>query len=423
MKLCVIGLGKLGSVVAALYGAAGHEVIGVDTNEHLVALLAEGTAPFQEPGLQDLLHRTEGRLRATTDLATAIGESEAAILILPTPSLPDGSFSSAVLEAVLESIGRAIRHPEFLVVVASTVSPGTSQGSLRMALEKGLGRPLDGRAGLVYSPEFIALGSVVHDMRFPEMVLIGSSNPASAEKAEALFLSVIESNPFVAHMSLPSAEIAKLAVNTFVTTKISYANMIAELSDHVPGASAHDILNAVGHDSRIGTKYLKPAVGYGGPCFPRDNRALSASASKYGLAMPIAESTDAVNDRQPTRIVDQVKQLVAPPASVAVLGLAYKPDTPVCEESQGVKIANLLHNDGYRVSVHDPKALSVAANDLHSEIQLCPSTDEAVAGADCVVIVTPWAEYDSASLKSLTESSLTIDPWQLLKSPIEGIPA
>jgi UDPglucose 6-dehydrogenase len=214
-------------------------------------------------------------------------------------------------------------------------------------------------------------------------------------------------------MSLASAEITKLAVNTFVTTKISYANMIGELCEATPEASAIDVLRAVGADSRIGSKYLKPAVGYGGPCFPRDNRALKASAESVGVSVPLAVATDEVNQGQPQRMVDKVISQVAPGGKVAVLGLAYKAETPVCDESQGVKVANLLGDLGFEVSTHDPQAIQVARTLLSEKVKLTERVEDAVKGSRCVIVMTPWREY--ADVRKIVDGdTYVIDPWGIL---------
>jgi UDPglucose 6-dehydrogenase len=349
----------------------------------------------------------------TRDASLALSEAEATIIIVPTPSRADGSFSNDYVISALTEVGKSIGTRDHLVVISSTVSPGSCDGVLRDALESSSGRRLGRSLGLVYSPEFIALGSIVRDMQYPELVLIGASDDEAASRAQQLFSSVVQSAPRYFPMSLASAEITKLAVNTFVTTKISYANMIGELCEATPEASAIDVLRAVGADSRIGSKYLKPAVGYGGPCFPRDNRALKASAESVGVSVPLAVATDEVNQGQPQRMVDKVISQVAPGGKVAVLGLAYKAETPVCDESQGVKVANLLGDLGFEVSTHDPQAIQVARTLLSEKVKLTERVEDAVKGSRCVIVMTPWREY--ADVRKIVDGdTYVIDPWGIL---------
>lgn len=414
MKICVMGLGKLGAVVAAVYAEAGHTVVGFDTNEETISAIRSGKAPVAEPHLQALIDEAGSRLSATNRVEEAMDEAEVSIIIVPTPSTSDGSFSNAFVLSALASIGASLGKQEHLVVISSTVSPGSCDGPLRLQLESISGRQLGGNLGLVYSPEFIALGSVVRDMQFPELVLVGASDDRSAARAETVFRSVVRSEPRYFKMSLTSAEIAKLAVNTYVTTKISYANMIGELCDALVGASASDVLAAVGADSRIGGKYLKPALGYGGPCFPRDNRALQASAQSVGLDMEIAAATDTVNDRQVQRVIKRVVTRISPPCRIAVLGLSYKPQTPVCDESQGVKVANALASQGFSVAVHDPEGLEQARPQLNPSVEPQETLDAALRDANCIIVATPWEQYKQLRSVVRSNSPLIIDPWGIV---------
>lgn len=415
MNISVIGLGKLGSVIASVYAAAGHRVMGVDLNHDVLEKINAGHSPYSEPGLQELIDRASGNLNATAQISTAVQMSEAAIVIVPTPSEQDGTFSNQFVLNAITEIGRELRfRKRYLVIVASTVSPGSCDGEIRSALEEASGKQVGKEIGLVYSPEFIALGSIIHDMQHPDMVLLGSSDEESARCAKSLIGTIVKTEPKYFQMSLTSAEVAKLAVNTFVTTKISFANMIGELCSLVGDASAHDVLSAIGADSRIGHKYLKPALGYGGPCFPRDNRALQAMAHKHGTDAPLAVATDAVNHRQVDLLVRQIQTKAPDSAGIAVLGMSYKPFTPVCEESQGILLANQLCNFGYKVSVHDPEALPIARQSLDSRITCRENLIDCLSSVDIAVITTPWPVY--AHVGSLISAAVRlIDPWQIAR--------
>src|SRR5262245_10730941 len=275
MRVSVISLGKLGSPLAAVLASKGHEVVGVDLNQEFVRLLNAGRAPVQEPQLQELVDASKGRLRATMSLEEATLQSEISFVIVPTPSDSRGAFSNKhVIEAVM-GIGKALRKKDayHLVNITSTVMPGSTGGEIREALEISSGRTVGKNVGLCYNPEFIALGSVVRDMLLPDAILIGESDLRAGDLLESIYRTTCDNSPPVQRMNFVNAEITKLSVNTFVTTKISYANMLADICDRLPGADVDVVTNAVGLDSRIGRKYLKGALGYGGPCFPRDNIA------------------------------------------------------------------------------------------------------------------------------------------------------
>ena len=303
MKLSVVGLGKLGAPLAAALASRGHSVVGVDLVPATVKAINAGRAPVVEPGLQDLLDVTDGRLRATADIADAVANSEVTFILVPTPSGPDGGFVLDYVLPALEQVGAAAaaKGERHLVVITSTVMPGSTDGPIREALERSSGLTVGEGIGLCYSPEFIALGSVVRDLLHPDLILVGESDPESGQKLGDLMSSVVLTEPPVQRMNLVNAELAKISVNTFVTTKISYANMLAEMCEQLPDADVDAVTAAIGLDSRIGSKYLKGATPYGGPCFPRDNVALSRLARSLGVTADIAEATDAINRRQVDR--------------------------------------------------------------------------------------------------------------------------
>jgi UDPglucose 6-dehydrogenase len=338
MDIAVVGLGKLGSPLAAVLASQGHNVVGVDVNPLLVDAINHGSAPVQEPGLQERIETARSRLRATTDFVDAINATDISFVIVPTPSSPDGFFTNRwVLDAV-RHIGDALcKTSRYHVVnITSTVMPGSTGGEIRSALEYTSRRRVGESVGLTYNPEFIALGSVVRDLLSPDIVLIGESDPRAGDLLAAVYRRVVGASVPIHRMNWVNAEITKISINTFVTTKISYANMLAELCEKLPGADVDVVTRALGGDSRVGSKYLKGALGYGGPCFPRDNVAWAALAQSLGVGADIALATDMVNQRQVDRVVSLIDRLASPDAVVAVLGLAYKPDTPVIEQSQGV---------------------------------------------------------------------------------------
>lgn len=419
MEIAVIGLGKLGSPLAAVLASRGHTVVGVDLNPAAVQALNAGRAPVVEPGLQERLAMAQGRLRATTDFADAIAATDISFVIVPTPSGPDGAFSNRYVIDAVKRIGAALKTTSryHVVNITSTVMPGSTGGEIRAALEAASGRTVGADVGLTYNPEFIALGSVVRDLLQPDMVLIGESDPRAGSVLEGAYaLTVPEGTP-VQRMNWVCAELTKIAVNTYVTTKISYANMIAELCEQLPGADVDVVTRALGRDSRIGAKYLKGALGYGGPCFPRDNVALATLARTLGLKADVAEATDAVNRRQVDRVVRLVSRLAPDPATVAVLGLSYKPDTPVVEESQGVMIARALAGAGHAVLIADPVALESASAVLGDTVTPMSTAEAAVAAASVIVVTTPDRSFAALAPESFTGKAV-VDCWRILPEAV-----
>ncbi len=425
MDIAVIGLGKLGAPLAAVLASKGHRVIGVDLTPAAVAALNAGVAPVSEPGLQDRIGMAEGRLRATTDFAEAIGASEISFVIVPTPSGHDGRFSNRFVIDAMRRIGAVLRQTNHyhVVNITSTVMPGSTGGEIRAALEEASGRVVGVDVGLTYNPEFIALGSVVRDLLRPDMLLIGESDARAGDLLEAVYRGTVESDPPVQRMAWVNAELTKIAVNTYVTTKISYANMIAEICEKLPGADVDVVTAALGKDSRIGAKYLKGALGYGGPCFPRDNVALGVLARGLGVQADIAEATDAVNRRQVDRVVALVRGL-ANGGAVAVLGMAYKPDTPVVEQSQGVMIARALAECGHSVLIADPAALQSAALVLGDAVDAVSSAEAAIAHADVVVICTPDLDFAGLGAAAFTQGGrrrVVLDCWRVLSPAVAEV--
>lgn len=424
-RISIVGLGKLGSPMAAVMAAKGFDVIGLDLNERFVNALNEGIAPVQEPRLQEFIDKARSRLRATTSYDEAVLNSDITFIIVPTPSDKDRMFTNKYVVASVQEIGRSLRKKtgRHVVVVTSTVMPGSTGGEIREALERASGRKVGPELGLAYNPEFIALGTVVRDMLRPDFILIGESDPATGEALEAIYKQSCDNEPIIRRMNFVNAELTKISVNTYVTTKISYANMLAEMCDKLPGADVDVVSTAVGSDTRVGAKYIKGAIGYGGPCFPRDNKAFAALGRKLGVRCDLAEATDTINDHQIERLVGAVQAHAAPGARVAVLGLSYKPDTQVIEESQGVALASKLSEEGYLVSVYDPLAMAGAETVLGDRVLLASDLDHALVDADVAVVTTAWPQFKEGIGRVLAGGSgrcAVIDPWRLL--PQEALP-
>ncbi|WP_068088206.1 UDP-glucose dehydrogenase family protein [Polycladidibacter stylochi] len=421
--ISVIGLGKLGAPMLAVFAEKGFNTIGVDSNQNTIDAINNHRAPVQEPQLQELLVRNKHRYKATGNMAEAIACSDVSFVIVPSPSLENGFFSNEFLIKALHELGTALREKQsyHLVVITSTVMPGSTESVLKETLEHSSGRQVGENLGLCYNPEFIALGSVINDMLNPDMILIGESDFKAGQTLEDIYKNTVGSAPEYQRMNFMNAEICKIAVNTFVTTKISYANMLAEMCDALPGAHVDTVSKALGADSRIGKKYLKGAVAYGGPCFPRDNKAFVAYGEQLGICTALASATDTVNQHQKRRLLEAVEAHAAKGKTVAVLGLSYKPNTPVSEESQGWQLAFALHEAGYQVLLHDPMALkNVDVQAVNSEFAKLDSLEELSSRSQCAVITTPWKEYFSLAAETAKTNYYIIDPWRCVERQPDG---
>ena len=419
-RVNVVGLGKLGAPLAAVLASRGFSVIGLDVNKVLVDALNAGKMPIIEPQLNELLAANKARLSATMDANEAIQKSDASFVIVPTPSDQTGFFSNRFVLQAMATLGKALRNKTgyHMVVITSTVMPGTTGSEIKAALEAASGRKVGPDLGLCYNPEFIALGSVVRDMLTPDSILIGESDAKAGDMLQTIYLSMCENKPPVQRMNFINAELTKISVNTYVTTKISYAIMLADICDRLPGADVDVVTRALGADSRIGIKYLKGAMGYGGPCFPRDNVAFAALARKIGARADVAEATDRINNHQIDRLANLVAKFAKSGTRIALLGLSYKPQTPVVEESHSVKLAARLADAGYVVSVHDPLAQAAAVSVLGDKVVEASSMEEAVRECDLLIVATGWPDYkaiDPAWCKRSSGSRLTVlDLWRTL---------
>lgn len=418
--LSVIGLGKLGACTAACFAAAGYRVTGVDVNRAFVDSINAGRAPVAEPGLDDLIRSAAANLSATTDYAVALRDSDITFLIVPTPSTEDGGFSDRYLRDALQGLAAAFRNKAgkyHLFVITSTVSPGTTDRLLIPLVASVSGRNPGTGFGMCYNPEFIALGSVVNDFLNPDLVLIGENDARAGDMLAEVYRRTCRNTPHIARMSIVSAEITKLSLNSYVTTKISFANTLANLCEAIPGADIDDITSALGADRRIGKYYLKGGLAYGGPCFPRDNRAFAAFARQCGGLAPLAGATDEVNRYQTERLAARVKGLLAGMSrrSVSILGVAYKPNTPVIEESPAMALIGRLLADGIPVTVYDPLALDNARLVLGDRVSYAASIPDCLACSPVCLVMTPADLFGGITGTMIGSNPVVlIDCWRIL---------
>lgn len=263
----------------------------------------------------------------------------------------------------------------------------------------------------------------MRDMLCPDIILIGELDKKAGDVVEAICRGSTDTTPEFHRMNLVNAELTKISINTYVTTKISYANMVADMCDHLPGADAEVVTRAVGGDSRIGRKYLKGAIGYGGPCFPRDNKAFAALGRKLAVATELAEATDKINEHQLARLTGAVEALAQRGSTITLLGMSYKPDTAVIEESQGVMLAWILAKQGYKVIISDPLATQAAAAVIGTGAEAMSDAAAAVRQADLVVVMTPWPEFKTIPSEAFRRAPgvvTVIDPWRLLDAGSSG---
>ena len=411
--------------MAAAIAGRGFDVIGVDLNASVIEAVNSGQAPVSETGLAYAIETNSARLRATAYHGEAVALSDVTFVVVPTPSDHTGMFSLQYASYAFREIGHGLVQKEgyHLVVLTSTVMPGSTRQVLLPELEAASGKKCGRDFGLCYSPEFIALGSVIRDFLNPDFTLVGEFDERCGAMLEHCYAEIIENGAPCKRMSLENAELTKLAVNTFVTTKIAYANMLAELCEAIPGGDVDVVSDAVGADKRIGRRYLRGGLGFGGPCFPRDNIALSAFGQRVGADADIAVTTDAVNRVPVRRLVEQVRVAARPESTVAVLGLAYKPQSHVIERSQGLEAALAIAEYGLRVVCYDPLSRDAARNELKDKAVVLDSVKACLDQADVVVIANADSEFAGLTPEDFPQRSppvQVIDCWRLLRSQLVG---
>ena len=395
MRVSVIGCGYLGAVHAAAMADLGHEVIAVDVDAEKVAALSTGTPPFFEPGLPEILSSSlaSGRLRFTTDISEVAG-CELHFIAVGTPQSDDSGaadirFVDAAVDALLPNLG-----PEDVVVGKSTVPVGTAQRLAEKLLSAG------SSATLVWNPEFLREGFAVKDTLSPDRLVFGVADGVGQDRALAavreVYAATIASGTPVVETDLATAELVKTAANAFLATKISFINAMSEIAE-ATGANVTELADAIGYDTRIGRRFLNAGVGFGGGCLPKDIRAFSARAEELGLGSSVAflGEVDAINLRQRQRVIDRViSDGGGDPVDlkVAVLGLAFKPQSDDVRDSPALDVARGLAEAGALVTAYDPEAMGPAQKRF-PELKVASTLQQALLDADIAVLVTEWPEF------------------------------
>ncbi|WP_329335220.1 UDP-glucose/GDP-mannose dehydrogenase family protein [Streptomyces sp. NBC_01352] len=415
MRLTVIGTGYVGAVHAACMADIGHEVLGVDLDPERIAALAAGRPPFFEPGLAAMLQHTvdTGRLRFTTSLDEAARFADTHFVCVGTPQLPDsGAADLRHVEAAVDGLAaqRTGRGDEpALVVGKSTVPVGTADRLARRL------RVTAGHVDIAWNPEFLREGCAVQDTLRPERIVAGVRTAHAEARLREIYSPLTAAGaPFIV-TDTATAELVKLASNSFLATKISFINAMAEICD-ATGADVLTLAGAMGADPRIGSRFLAPGLGFGGSCLPKDIRAFTARAEELGLGESVAflRQVDEINTRQRRRTVDLAEQVVGgsfTDRSVAVLGAAFKPRSDDVRDSPALAVAEAVRRRGAQVRVHDPEAVD-NARACHPALQFALDVNKACEQADVVLHLTEWPQYrdlDPAALATVVRTPAIVD--------------
>ena len=393
MKVSVIGSGYVGTTVAACFANLGHEVTAIDIDEDVVDTLNEGNAPIDEPGLEELLETHVGnRLEATTSY-DAVPESDVTFLAIGTPSNEDGSIDLTALEAAAEATGEALaeKSERHLVVIKSTVTPMSIEDVLEPAVKRGANDNENVEIGM--NPEFLREGSAVSDFLHPDKVVYGTNSEWATETLHEVFEPLLEQHDAdIVETDPATASMIKYANNAFLASKISLVNDLGNICKEF-GLDAYEVMEAVGLDDRISEQFLRSGVGWGGSCFPKDVDAIIAAAREEGYDPALLEATVEVNDQQPERLLELLKDHVNLEGTrIAVLGLAFKPQTDDIRNSRAIPTIEKLQDRGAEVVAYDPVAID-NMRELFPDIDYTDSAADALKDADGTVVVTDWDEF------------------------------
>jgi len=405
-KIAVAGTGYVGLVSGACLADFGNRVICVDTNIEKIEALKNGKIPIFEPGLDDVVARNvaAGRLSFETDLSRAVRASEVVFVAVGTPPADDGSADLQYVEAVAREIGRAMDGYK-VIVDKSTVPVGTARKVQGWISEELSARGIDLEFDVVSNPEFLREGSAVQDFTHPDRVVIGAEGARARDLMKEVYRALyLNETPYI-ETGLETAEMIKYASNAFLAVKITFINEVANLCEKV-GADVQDVAKAMGRDGRIGSKFLHAGPGYGGSCFPKDTHAMAMIGRDYGEPMSIVETTIQVNDRQKARMVQKIEAGMGGPGSlsgktVAVLGLAFKPNTDDMREAPAIAICEGLAARGATIRAWDPEAMKEAAwrlEGVKGSLSFAADEYDALKGADALVLVTEWNQLRTLDL-------------------------
>ena len=410
MNIAIVGTGYVGLVSGACFAEMGINVTCVDVDEKKIARLLAGDIPIYEPGLDELVKRNAeaGRLHFTTDLRTCLDDAEVVFSAVGTPPDEDGSADLKYVLAVARTFGQNIKKYTILVT-KSTVPVGTAR-KVKAAIEEELakrGEKVDFE--VASNPEFLKEGTAIKDFMSPDRVVIGVESDRAKAVMERLYRPFSMNNYRLYFMDIPSAEMTKYAANAMLATRISFMNDIANLCDLV-GANVDMVRKGIGADARIGSKFLYPGCGYGGSCFPKDVKALAKTAKEYGYTMGVIEAVEAVNERQKSILVEKLVKLLGNlnGRTIALWGLAFKPETDDMREAPALVIIDRLTKAGATVKVYDPVAMEECKRRIGDTVIYCKDMYEAVVDADALALVTEWKEF-------------RVPSWSVMKKVMKGL--
>jgi UDPglucose 6-dehydrogenase len=397
----VIGLGFVGLSTAAVFGSRSVRVIGVENNDARFNKIKEGQPDFYEPKLKRMLNIAvkKGFLTFSKDISTAVRRSKFTFMTVGTPALPDGTVDLSYINKSAIEIGKSLSstHGYHVVVVKSTVPPGTTENIIAKKITEYSKKTLNKDFGIASNPEFLKEGSAINDSLHPHILVIGSSGPKTKRNLISLYKSIYgQSHTKLIETNIRTAELIKYANNSFLATKISFINTIAGICSRIPGVDVETVAKAIGNDPRIGKLFLRAGPGYGGSCLPKDLAGLISFCKTIGYDPIILESAQRVNENRPAEIVNMIVDALngtVDGKTISILGLAFKKDTDDIRESISLKVIKELRKRQALVKAHDPMAIENTRKVFGNDIEYYSDKSHCIMQADCCVIMTEWDEY------------------------------
>ncbi len=399
MKISIFGSGYVGLTTGACLANLGHDVICVDIDEKKIEILNKGEIPFFEPGLKELVlnNKEKGRLKFTTNVEEGVKFREAIFNCVGTPSNSDGSADLSYVFKVAEEIGKLAEGYKVLIN-KSTVPPGTAKKCQELILKN---NP-DSQIEVVSNPEFLKEGAAIHDFNHPDKIVVGAKSDKAYNLLRKIYTGRVRTYIPVLETDWETAEMIKYANNSFLSTKISFVNELANICDKI-GADIKLVTQAMGMDYRISPKFLNAGIGYGGSCFPKDVRALVHTSSKYGYEAKLLKEVNSLNERQKLFLLDKIKEKIEKldGKTLSVWGLSFKPKTSDIRESSSITLINGLLNCGVKVKACDPIAFEESKRIFGDKIIYCDSIEDSVIDSDGIVLVTEWDEFRNVNFSEL----------------------
>ena len=409
-----IGLGKLGLPLATIFAKNGMNVIGIDKNKKLIDTLNNGELPFYETGLQENLNDSNENIKYTNDYDGITDKSDVSIILVNTQI--DKSYSSEYVVSAIKDLCDELKNSDklyHLFILSSTVLPGEIENKLIPLVEKTTGRKLNKGFGFCYVPDIVKLGSVIQDFENPDVMIIGKSDDYSGKITRELYQNVPINEPPIAEMSLSEAEVSKVALNAYLVNKISFANFLSNLCEEMGGVNVDNITEAIGFHKPISPYFLKGGLSFGGTCFPRDTWTFIELANKFGLDAKQIVATNEINIQQDLRLYKFVKD--SKKKSISILGLSFKPNSPVIVESPSIKLVENLLKDDKVVNVYDPLCLKEVKEKFGNKLNYFDSVEDCFKSGELVVVALQYDEFKSINddWKSF-DNQIVLDCWRIL---------